>query len=59
MSVQQAAANSIKARELSEKVHSMRHERICRISYIDQEYPSLSATRRNWLSGQWYITSRS
>ena len=28
----------------------MRRERICRISSVDLEYPSLSLTRRNWLS---------
>ena len=32
----------------------MRLERICQISFIDQEYPSLSVTRRNWPSGQQY-----
>jgi len=36
----------------------MRRERICRISSVDLEYPSLSLTRRNWLSlgvGQWHM----
>jgi len=41
ISVPQADANSIKGEHSSKKVHSMRRERICRISYIDQEYPSL------------------
>jgi len=50
ISVQQASASSIKAPALPENAHSVSHERICRVSSIDQEYPSLSLTRRNWLS---------
>jgi len=42
ISVQQADANSIKGEHPFKKRHSMRRQRMCRISSIDQEYPSLS-----------------